>query len=290
MGLERIGMKLCRYGPMGEEKPGVVDKFGVIRDLSDYVKDIGPSELDPIRLAALSMIDPASLPVVGKPARYGVPFSGTRHFLAIGLNYSDAMPELARPAEPAIMFKSLSCIQGSNDPVTIPPNSDKTDWEVEMGVVIGRRASYVTLQTAGDYIAGYCVVHDVCERAYQMERGGTMDKGKGCPTFGPVGPWLVTADEVGDPQNLALWLDVNGSRMQHGNTRQMIFSAHELVAYVSQFMILEPGDIISSGTPSGIGMSQKPRPIFLKDGDVVTLGIEKLGDQRQTFRQWASGK
>jgi 2,4-diketo-3-deoxy-L-fuconate hydrolase len=280
-------MKLCRYGHARAEKPGLIDAAGALRDLSGHVEDIGPAQLDPARLKQLAAIDPATLPRVQGTPRLGVPFAGTRHFLAIGLNYQDAMPALPRPIEPALMFKSVSCIQGANDPVTIPPHSLKTDWEVEMGVVIGRRASYVEREAAPDYIAGYCVVNDICERDYQMERGGTLDKGKGCPTFGPVGPWLVTADEVGDPQDLALWLEVNGVLMQFDNSRHMIFSARDIVAHVSRFMILEPGDIISSGTPPGIGMSQTPNPIFLKPGDVVTLGIEKLGQQRQTFVAWS---
>lgn len=278
-------MKLCRFGPAGSEKAGLVDADGKIRDLSGHVEDIGPAELDPAKLAELAALDPAALPIVNGAPRLGPPFWGTKHFLAIGLNYWDAMPALPRPTEPALMFKSVSCIQGPNDPIAIPPGSVRTDWEVEMGIVIGRRASYIDRGKAADYIAGYCIVHYVCERDYQMERGGSMDKGKGCPTFGPIGPWLVTADEVGDPQNLSLWLEVNGTPMQQGNSRSMIFSAHEIVAYVSQFMILEPGDIISSGTPPGIGMSQTP-PVFLKAGDVVALGIEKLGEQRQTCIAW----
>jgi len=278
-------MKLCRYGAPGAEKPGLIDSEGRIRDLSAYVGDIGGDVLSKAGLARLAAIDPASLPLVEGTPRYGVPFSGTRQFIAIGLNYADHAAEsnLPIPEEPVVFNKWISCLQGPNDPVTIPRNSRKTDWEVELGVVIGTTASYVDETNALDHVAGYCVVNDVSERHWQTERGATWDKGKGFPTFGPVGPWLVTSDEVGDPQNLGMWLDVNGVRRQDGNSRTMIFGVAQLVAYVSNFMTLSPGDIITTGTPPGVGLGQKPEPWYLKAGDVVTLGIEKLGEQRQDF-------
>jgi len=281
-------MKLCRYGPLGAEKPGLVDADGNIRDLSGVVSDIGPAEISPAGLSRLTAIDPASLPAVDGDPRYGVPVAGTRQFIAIGLNYADHAAEsnMAIPAEPVVFTKAVTCLQGPDDPVTIPRGSTKTDWEVELGVVIGTRATYVTEEDALAHVAGYCVIDDVSERAYQLDRGGTWDKGKGCPTFGPAGPWLVTPDEVGDPQNLTMWLEVNGRRVQDGSTRTMIFPIAKLVSYLSEFMILEPGDIITTGTPPGVGMGQKPNPIFLKPGDVVTLGIEKLGAQRQEFVAW----
>jgi 2-keto-4-pentenoate hydratase/2-oxohepta-3-ene-1,7-dioic acid hydratase in catechol pathway len=217
-----------------------------------------------------------------------VPVSGTQKFVAIGLNYADHAAEsnLPIPSEPVVFNKWVSCLQGANDPVVIPRDSEKTDWEVELGIVIGTRADYVETADALAHVAGYCVVNDVSERHWQLERGATWDKGKGFPTFGPVGPWLVTADEVGDPQNLSMWLDVNGKRMQDGSTKTMIFSVAEIVAYCSQIMTLEPGDIITTGTPPGVGMGQKPEPWYLEAGDVVTLGIEKLGEQRQDFVAW----
>ncbi|MCM8730272.1 fumarylacetoacetate hydrolase family protein [Hephaestia sp. GCM10023244] len=275
-------MKLCRFGKAGEEKPGAIDGDGRIRDLSGVIADLGPAELAPERLRALAAIDLTTLPLVAATERLGPPITGTRQFLAIGLNYSDHAREsgMEIPAEPVLFTKGVSCIQGPNDPIAIPPGSTKTDWEVELGVVIGTKASYVTEADALSHVAGYCVVDDVSERAYQLERSGTWDKGKGCPTFGPLGPWLVTADEVGDPQALSMWLDVNGERVQTGNTRTMIFGVAHLVSYVSHFMTLLPGDVITTGTPPGVGMGQKP-PRYLKAGDVVTLGIEKLGDQRQ---------
>jgi len=276
-------MKLCRFGKTGQEKPGAVDANGRIRDLSAILGDIGPAELAPARLRELADLDLTTLPVIEAPARFGTPFVGTRQFLAIGLNYSDHAREsnMAIPAEPIVFTKGVSCIQGPNDPVAIPPGSTKTDWEVELGVVIGSIASYVTEADALRHVAGYCVVNDVSEREYQLERGGTWDKGKACPTFGPIGPWLVTADEVGDPQNLAMWLDVNGQRVQTGNTRTMIFGVAHLVSYLSHFMTLLPGDIITTGTPPGVGLGQKPAPWYLNPGDAMALGIEKLGEQRQ---------
>jgi 2-keto-4-pentenoate hydratase/2-oxohepta-3-ene-1,7-dioic acid hydratase in catechol pathway len=281
-------MKLCRHGAPGAEKPGLIDADGRLRDLSAHVADIGPDTIGKDGLARLAAIDPASLPLVDAGARYGACVSGTRHFIAIGLNYADHAAEsnLPIPEEPVVFNKWVSCIQGPNDPVTIPRDSQKTDWEVELGVVIGTRASCVSEADALAHVAGYCVVNDVSERHWQQERGMTWDKGKGFPTFGPVGPWLVTPDEVGDPQNLSMWLSVNGRRMQDGNSRTMIFPVAAIIAYVSQFMMLLPGDIITTGTPPGVGLGQKPEPWYLKHGDVVELGIEKLGEQRQTFVAW----
>ena len=287
-------MKLLRYGLRGEEKPGLLDADGRIRDLSGFVADIGPAEVAPGCLAKLAALDPASLPLVEGPPRLGPPVASTRKFLAIGLNYADHAAEsnMPLPAEPVVFTKAVSCIQGPDDPVMIPRGSTKTDWEVELGVIIGSRASYVEEADALAYVAGYCVVNDVSERDFQLNRGGTWDKGKGCDSFGPLGPWLVTADEVGDPQDLALWLEVNGRRVQDGSTRTMIFGVARIVSYLSEFMTLEPGDVITTGTPPGVGMGQKPEPWFLKAGDVITLGIEKLGGQRQdvvAFGQDAGG-
>ena len=278
-------MKLCRSGPAGREKPGLIDADGRIRDLSGEIDDIDPTTLAPSQLAKLAALDAASLPPIDGNPRYGVPVAGTRKFIAIGLNYADHAAEsnLPIPAEPVVFNKWVSCLQGPNDDVVIPRGSEKTDWEVELGVVIGKRANYVEEAQALDHVAGYCVVNDVSERHWQQERGPTWDKGKGFPTFGPVGPWLVTADEVGDPQNLKMWLEVNGKRVQDGSTATMIFTVAEIVAYCSQFMTLEPGDIITTGTPPGVGLGQKPEPWYLKAGDVVALGIEKLGEQRQNF-------
>lgn len=278
-------MKLCRFGPRGSEKPGIIDTDGRIRDLSGIVEDITPAELSPKGLARFAAIDPAALPLADGSPRYGVPFNGTRQFVAIGLNYADHAAEsnLPIPSEPVVFNKWVSCLQGPNDPVTVPRDSTKTDWEVELGVVIGTAASYVSETEALDHVAGYCVVNDVSEREWQIERGPTWDKGKGFPTFGPVGPWLVTADEVGDPQALSMWLDVNGTRKQDGSSATMIFGVAQIIAYLSRFMTLLPGDIITTGTPPGVGFGQKPQPWYLKAGDVVTLGIEKLGEQRQDF-------
>jgi 2-keto-4-pentenoate hydratase/2-oxohepta-3-ene-1,7-dioic acid hydratase in catechol pathway len=278
-------MKLCRYGPVGAEKPGIIDADGRIRDLSGHLEDLDAASLAPEALARLAAIDPASLPLVGDDVRYGVPITGTRQFVAIGLNYADHAAEsnLPIPDEPVVFNKWVSCLQGPNDPVTIPRGSIKTDWEVELGVVIGTAASNVREADALDHVAGYVVVNDVSERAWQTERGPTWDKGKGFPTFGPVGPWLVTADEVGDPQALRMWLDVNGTRKQDGSTATMIFTVAQIIAYCSQFMTLLPGDIITTGTPPGVGLGQRPEPWYLKAGDVVALGIERLGRQQQTF-------
>jgi 2,4-diketo-3-deoxy-L-fuconate hydrolase len=275
-------MKLCRFGNPGEEKPGIVGAGGEVRDLSAIISDIVPIILAPEQLRELAALDLSALPVA-RPQRLGPPIAGTRQFLAIGLNYSDHAREsnMEVPAEPIMFTKGVSCIQGPNDPLAIPRGSIKTDWEVELGVVVGRTASYVDEADALAHVAGYCVINDVSEREFQFERGGTWDKGKSCPTFGPIGPWLVTADEVGDPQKLSMWLEVNGVRVQTGNTETMIFGVARLVSYLSQFMTLLPGDIISTGTPPGVGMGQKPAPWYLKPGDVVALGIDKLGQQRQ---------
>ncbi|WP_395945008.1 fumarylacetoacetate hydrolase family protein [Brevundimonas sp.] len=281
-------MKLLRYGPKGQEKPGLLDDEGRIRDLSGHVADITPDLLSAEGLAKLAAIDVASLPVVEGEQRYGVPVNGSRKFIAIGLNFADHAAEsnLPIPAEPVVFTKAITCLNGPNDDVVIPRGSEKTDWEVELGVVIGKTASYVTKEEALDHVAGYVLINDVSERAFQIERGPTWDKGKGCDTFGPVGPWLVTTDEVGDVQDLDMWLDLNGKRMQTGSTRTMIFTVAEIVSYLSEFMTLEPGDLITTGTPPGVGLGQKP-PLYLKAGDQVRLGIQKLGEQGQTFVAWS---
>jgi 2-keto-4-pentenoate hydratase/2-oxohepta-3-ene-1,7-dioic acid hydratase in catechol pathway len=285
-------MKLCRYGDAGHEQPGLIDADGRIRDLSGHVADIGPDQLGADALARLAALDPATLPLVDGTPRYGPCVGGTRQFVAIGLNYADHAAEsnLPIPEEPVVFSKWVSCIQGPNDPVTIPRDSLKTDWEVELGIVIGTQASCVDEAAALDHVAGYCVVNDVSERHWQTERGMTWDKGKGFPTFGPVGPWMVTKDEVGDVQSLGMWLSVNGKRVQDGNTTTMIFTVAEIVSYLSQLMTLLPGDIITTGTPPGVGLGQKPEPWYLKAGDVVELGIEKLGQQRQDFVAWKAAK
>ncbi|MBV8591976.1 MAG: fumarylacetoacetate hydrolase family protein [Acetobacteraceae bacterium] len=280
-------MKLLRYGSPGQERPGLLDQQGRIRDLSQHINDIDGAQLTPSALAALGSADTSALPVVeGKP-RLGPPVTGVGKFIAIGLNFSDHAAEsnLPIPPEPVMFMKATSCIVGPNDTVIIPRGSTKTDWEVELGVVIGTKASYVEKSAALSHVAGYLVVNDVSEREYQIERHGTWDKGKGCDTFGPIGPWLVTSDEVGDPQKLAMWLEVNGERKQNGSSATMIFDVATLVSYLSQFMTLWPGDIITTGTPPGVGMGQKP-PQYLKPGDVVRLGIEKLGEQQQTCVAW----
>jgi len=280
-------MKLLRYGPAGHEKPGLLDASGRIRDLSGHVPDITPDQLSPASIQRLAALDPENLPKVEGSQRYGAPVSGTRKFLAIGLNYADHAAEsnMPIPKEPILFTKATSCIQGANDEVMLPKDSVKSDWEVELGVVIGSVARYVEESEALGHVSGYLVVNDLSEREFQLERCGQWDKGKGCDTFGPIGPWLVTADEVGNPQDLDLWLDVNGQRMQTGNTRTMVFTVANLVSYVSRFMTLEPGDIITTGTPPGVGLGMRP-PVFLKAGDTMTLGIEKLGEQRQTVTPW----
>lgn len=275
-------MKLVRYGNPGKEKPGLVDSQGRLRDLSAVVPDIGPAQLGDNALAKIAKVNEAKLPLVkGKP-RYGCPVGGVGKFIAIGLNYADHAAEsgMPIPREPVVFTKAVSCIQGANDAVMLPRNSVKADWEVELGVVIGRRARYVSQKEALAHVAGYCVINDVSEREWQLEHGLTWDKGKGFDTFGPIGPWLVTRDEVPNPGKRAMWLDVNGRRMQTGNTKTMIFNVARLVSYVSQLNTLEPGDVITTGTPPGVGMGMKP-PVFLKKGDVITLGIEGLGEQRQ---------
>jgi 2-keto-4-pentenoate hydratase/2-oxohepta-3-ene-1,7-dioic acid hydratase in catechol pathway len=280
-------MKLVRYGQPGKEKPGLIDAAGKLRDLSGVVSDIGPDQLSDKVLAKLAKLKTDKLPLVkGKP-RMGCPVANVRKFIAIGLNYADHAAEsnLPVPKEPIVFMKATSCIQGPNDEVMLPKGSVKSDWEVELGIVIGKQASYVSQKEALDYVAGYCTVNDVSEREYQIERGGTWDKGKGCDTFGPIGPWMVTKDEVPNVQNLKMFLDVNGQRMQTGTTKTMIFGVTKLVSYVSQFMTLEPGDIITTGTPPGVGMGikkdGKPAPVYLKKGDVMHLGIEGLGEQTQ---------
>jgi 2,4-didehydro-3-deoxy-L-rhamnonate hydrolase len=275
-------MKLVRFGEAGREKPGIVDAQGQMRDLSGVIPDIAGAILSPESLSRIRNVDPNTLPIAPSGQRLGACVGQVRNFIAIGLNYADHAAETGAPipAEPIVFNKAPSCIVGPNDDVIIPRNSQKTDWEVELAIVIGERASYVAANEALEFVAGYCVCNDVSEREFQIERGGTWTKGKGCPTFGPLGPWLVTKDEIPDPQNLSMWLDVNGERMQKGSTRTMIFNVAQIVSYVSHFMILEPGDVITTGTPPGVGMGMKP-PRFLKAGDVMALGIEGLGEQRQ---------
>jgi len=280
-------MKLLRHGPKGQEKPGLLDESGQVRDLSALLSEITPATLSPAGLAALSSIDVSQLPIVPQ-GRLAVPWTGMGKFVAIGLNYADHAAEsnMPIPKEPVIFMKTLESAVGANHPVVLPQGSVKGDWEVELGVVIGSRARYVSEADALKHVAGYCVVNDLSEREFQLERGGQWDKGKGCDTFGPVGPWLVTADEVGDPQNLSMWLDVNGQRRQTGSTRTMIFGVAQLVSYLSRFMTLQPGDLITTGTPPGVGMGMKPTPQFLKPGDHIRLGIERLGEQDQTVYAW----
>ena len=276
-------MKLVRYGATGAEKPGIMDADGVLRDLTDIVRDIDGSTLSPAGLAKIAGVDPKTLPKVFGTPRIGPCIARPLNFVCIGLNYADHAAETGAtpPTEPIIFLKSLGAFQGPNDDVVIPKGSTKPDWEVELGIVIGTKAKYVSEADALNHVAGYCVVNDVSERNFQTERGGTWDKGKGCDTFGPTGPWMVTKDEVPDPQNLAMWLDVDGVRMQTGNTKTMIFNVVQIVSYVSHFITLHPGDIIATGTPPGVGMGKKPAPIWLKAGNVMTLGIDGLGEQRQ---------
>jgi 2-keto-4-pentenoate hydratase/2-oxohepta-3-ene-1,7-dioic acid hydratase in catechol pathway len=276
-------MKLMRVGQPGQEKPAILDADGHIRDLSAHVKDIGGEAISPEGLEKIARIDLASLPILSDD-RIGACVAGTGKFICIGLNYSDHAAETGAkvPPEPVIFMKATSAIVGPNDDVVIPRGSKKTDWEVELGVVIGKTAKYVSEADALDYVAGYCVSHDVSERAFQSERQGQWTKGKSCDTFGPIGPWLVTKDEVADPQNLGMWLKVNGETMQNGSSQTMVYGVANVVSYLSQFMSLHPGDVISTGTPPGVGLGMKP-PRFLKAGDVVELGIEGLGTQKQTF-------
>ena len=275
-------MKLCRYGKPGYEKPGMIDAEGKLRDLSKIVDNIGPNELSPRGLKMLTRQKPESLPLVNGSPRMGVPYVGIGKFVAIGLNYSDHAKEagMAIPAEPIVFMKATTCISGPNDDIIQPKNSTKLDWEIELGTVIGTQAKYVSEAEALSHVAGYAIVNDVSERAFQMATG-QWDKGKGFDTAGPIGPWLVTTDEIRDPQNLDMALDVNGKRMQTGNTRTMIFSCATIVSHVSQYMTLLPGDIICTGTPPGVGLGIKPQPVFLKPGDTLKLSIQGLGEQRQ---------
>ena len=280
-------MKLVRYGNPGKEKPGLIDAAGKLRDLSKVIKDVTPDQLSDKALAKIAKLNTEKLPLVkGKP-RMGCPVANIGKFLAIGLNYADHAAEsgMPIPKEPIVFTKAISCIQGPNDDVMLPKGSVKSDWEVELGIVIGTQARYVSQKDAFNYVAGYCLINDVSEREYQLERGGSWDKGKGCDTFGPIGPWMVTKDEVPNPQKLHMWLELNGKRMQDGNTKTMIFGVTKLVSYVSQFMTLNPGDVITTGTPPGVGagikVNGKSAPVFLKRGDKVSLGIEGLGEQSQ---------
>jgi 2-keto-4-pentenoate hydratase/2-oxohepta-3-ene-1,7-dioic acid hydratase in catechol pathway len=280
-------MKLLRHGPRGQEKPGLLDDQGKVRDLSSLLTDITAATLSPAALERLRGVNISSLPVIEQDT-LGVPWVGMSKFIAIGLNYADHAAEsgMPIPKEPIVFMKTVDSAVGCNHAVVLPQGSVKTDWEVELGVVIGSRARYVSEADALAHVAGYCVVNDISEREYQLERGGQWDKGKGCDTFGPVGPWLVTADEVGDPQDLSMWLEVNGHRYQNGSTKTMIFGVAQIVSYLSRFMTLNPGDVITTGTPPGVGMGVKPAPVFLKPGDVMQLGIQKLGEQRQTVHAW----
>jgi 2-keto-4-pentenoate hydratase/2-oxohepta-3-ene-1,7-dioic acid hydratase in catechol pathway len=275
-------MKLCRYGKNGYEKPGMIDSQGMLRDLSGVLANIDQDTISPKGLAKLKKIRPESLPLIKTEPRFGVPYTGITKFVAIGLNYSDHAAEagLPVPSEPVVFMKATTSISGPNDDIVQPKNSTKLDWEVELGVVIGTKAQYVPEEKALDYVAGYTIVNDVSERSFQLVTS-QWDKGKGCDTFGPIGPWLVTTDEIPNPQTLDMWLDVNTDRMQTGNTRTMIFSVARIVSHVSQYMTLMPGDIITTGTPPGVGMGIKPEPRYLQPGDVVTLGIQGLGEQRQ---------
>jgi ureidoglycolate lyase/2,4-diketo-3-deoxy-L-fuconate hydrolase len=275
-------MKLLRFGPRGQERPGLIDAQGRLRDLSAHVPDIAGDALSPAALARLADVDPAGLPLVAGTPRLGPCVGRVGKMICVGLNYSDHAAEsnMPVPTEPVLFMKATTAICGPDDDVEIPPGAQKVDWEVELGVVIGTTARYVSKENALEHVAGYCIVNDVSEREYQLERGGTWDKGKGCDTFGPTGPWLVTRDEIPDAQALLMWLEVDGRRFQDGSTRTMIFDVPTLVAYISRFMRLEPGDVISTGTPPGVGLGQKP-PLYLRAGQVMRLGIEGLGEQRQ---------
>lgn len=276
-------MKLVRYGSVRAERPGVVDATGKLRDLSGVVDDIAGETLTPVGLEKLRAIDFMKLPEVKEPVRLGACVGKVGKFICVGLNYADHAKESGAepPKEPVLFMKATSAICGPNDDVMIPRNSKKTDWEVELGVVIGKQARYVEQKDAPQHVAGYCVINDLSEREFQLERGGQWVKGKSADTFGPIGPWLATRDEIADPQNLAMWLEVDGHRYQNGSTKTMIFGVAHLVSYISQFMSLQPGDIISTGTPAGVGLGQKPNPIYLKPGQIMRLGIEGLGEQRQ---------
>ena len=278
-------MKLVRYGPIGQENPGLIDRDGNIRDLSAYVGDITGDVLSDESLVGLAAIDPATLPLVNGPVRYGACIGNIGKFLCIGLNYSDHAAETGAtpPDHPILFFKANSAICGANDIVSVPRQSKHSDWEVELGVVIGKAAKYVPKEDALDYVAGYCIVNDISERKFQMKLSGQWTKGKSCDTFGPTGPWLVTRDEIKDPQNLPMTLDLNGERMQTGNTSTMIFSIAEIIEHLSSLMTLHPGDVISTGTPPGVGSAKKPVPRYLQEGDVMELWIEGLGQQKQTI-------
>lgn len=275
-------MKLCRYGEPGAEKPGLIDSNGALRDLSGVIGDIGAEVLSRDGLRRLTAIDPASLPRVDGSPRFGAPVAQVGKMICVGMNYADHAAETNAPVpeQPVLFMKATSAIGGANDAVVIPRGSVKTDWEVELGVIIGEVARYVEVADALDHVAGYAVINDVSEREFQLEHGGQWVKGKSCDTFGPIGPWLVTKDEIPDPQKLDLWLEVNGHRYQNGNTRTMVFGVAQLVSYISRYMTLMPGDVISTGTPAGVGLGLKP-PTYLKPGDVIELGIEGLGRQRQ---------
>ncbi|HBV6368980.1 TPA: fumarylacetoacetate hydrolase family protein [Klebsiella aerogenes] len=276
-------MKLLRFGNPGSERPGVLDNDGRLRDLSQYINDLRGDALLPESLARLRQLDLYSLPLVEGNPRIGACVGGIGKFICIGLNYADHAAETGAdiPQEPVVFSKWTSAVVGPNDNVIIPRGSQKTDWEVELGVVIGKGGRYIDERDAMQHVAGYCVINDVSEREYQIERGGTWDKGKGCDTFGPTGPWLVTADEIPDPNALNLWLEVDGKRYQDGNTRTMIFKVPYIISYLSRFMSLQPGDVISTGTPPGVGMGQKPQPVYLRAGQAIRLGIEGLGEQQQ---------
>jgi len=283
-------MKLLRYGPAGQEKPALLDEQGRLRDLSDKLNDLSGGNLDPDRLAALANIDTETLPVVEGTVRLGTPVAGVGKIVAIGLNYADHAAEagMDAPDEPVIFTKAVTALSGPNDPVVLPKFSTKTDWEVELAIVIGRKAQYVSQGSALDHVAGFTICNDVSERAFQLEGTGQWVKGKSFDTSAPVGPWLVTTDEISDPQNLNIWLEVNGERRQNGNTRTMIFGVGHLISYVSHYMTLLPGDVIATGTPPGVGMGMKP-PTYLKPGDVMRLGIEGLGEQRQEVKAYSAG-
>jgi len=277
-------MKLLRYGEKGQERPALLDADGRLRDLSAHISDIAGDALLPQNLARLQELDPASLPLVSGNPRLGACVGQVGKFICIGLNYADHAAETGAPIpdEPIIFNKWTSAIVGPNDTIEIPRHSTKTDWEVELGVVIGQGGRYIEESQAMQHVAGYCVINDVSEREFQLERGGTWDKGKGCDTFGPLGPWLVSRDEIADPHQLSIWLEVDGHRYQNGNTRTMIFQIPKLISYLSQFMSLQPGDVISTGTPPGVGLGIKPVPVYLKPGQKIRLGIEGLGEQNQT--------
>jgi ureidoglycolate lyase len=276
-------MKLLRVGERGAERPALLDADGVLRDLGAVVRDLAGNALDDAAFAQFRALDPSSLPVLDPGLRIGPCVAAVGKFIGVGLNYADHAAEsgMPAPAEPILFMKATSSICGPNDALLIPRGAQKTDWEVELGVVIGREARYVDPSQALDHVAGYCVVNDVSERSYQLERGGQWDKGKGCDSFGPIGPWLVTRDEVSDPQALAMWLEVDGVRRQTGRTATMIFGVAHLVAYISQFMSLQPGDVIATGTPPGVGMGIKPQAVYLRAGQTVRAGIDGLGEQRQ---------